>query len=345
MRLFFRLFLVLVLILGSVLIFKVITFVSVFDIPGAQYGLLAKSFDSGTLLFTGDVMLGRSVELTIDEKGIRFPFANLIPLLKSHSLVVANFEASVPQKHVLTPSNTMRFSVREGFLPSLSEYGFDVLSLANNHAFDFGESGFTHTRMACERAKLTCVGNPNAVGTSSVYTTRVGDTMVGIIFIHTLFGMPDATQLLLLTNQLKETTDIQIAYIHWGDEYTMKHNVSQEVLAHTLIDQGIDSVIGHHPHVIQDVELYRGKPIFYSLGNLIFDQYFSDAVQQGYVVSLAINKRHLEYTLIPYETITARSQPTFMEDAQKLKLFLTMLPQSNFTQTEIENGRFRITRD
>jgi poly-gamma-glutamate synthesis protein (capsule biosynthesis protein) len=104
----------------------------------------------------------------------------------------------------------------------------------------------------------------------------------------------------------------QIAYIHWGKEYDSVHSKEQEVLAHFLIDNGVDAVIGHHPHVVQDIEVYKGKPIFYSLGNFIFDQYFSDEVQEGLAVRVDTSKDILRYTLIPFESKSIKSQPKLL---------------------------------
>jgi poly-gamma-glutamate synthesis protein (capsule biosynthesis protein) len=113
-------------------------------------------------------------------------------------------------------------------------------------------------------------------------------------------------------------------YVHWGNEYELKHSEQQEALAHYVIDSGIDAVIGHHPHVVQDIEIYNGKPIFYSLGNFIFDQYFSGDVQTGLVVKVYIQKDTITYTLVPISSIGRASQPYIMPIEQKTT-FLSML--------------------
>jgi poly-gamma-glutamate synthesis protein (capsule biosynthesis protein) len=143
---------------------------------------------------------------------------------------------------------------------------------------------------------------------------------------------------------LEESSDVQIAFIHWGDEYVRVHNAEQQALAHALVDHGIDAVIGHHPHVMQDVEKYGGVPIFYSLGNLVFDQYFSDDVQEGYMLSLSISKRDITYTLHPYESRTHRSSPRLMEGDTRTDVLYELLTKNYFTEEEIQSGTFSLSR-
>ena len=93
---------------------------------------------------------------------------------------------------------------------------------------------------------------------------------------------------------------------------SLQSNASQQNLAHELIDAGTDVVIGHHPHVVQEIELYNGKFIFYSLGNAVFDQYFSEETQKGLGVEILLNNRGAEYTLHPLTS--ERSQLQLMAD-------------------------------
>jgi len=117
----------------------------------------------------------------------------------------------------------------------------------------------------------------------------------------------------------KKDGDIVIVYPHWGDEYQHKHDARQSELAHAFIDAGADAVIGSHPHVIEGAEIYEGKPIFYSLGNLVFDQYFSDDTQQGLALRLNVDSAGIaSVDLLPYEI--PQSQPAFVDGDVKAKL-------------------------
>ena len=98
-----------------------------------------------------------------------------------------------------------------------------------------------------------------------------------------------------------------LIFPHWGTEYEQTHSISQEKLAHAWIDAGADFVFGGNPHVIQDAEVYKGKPIFYSMGNLLFDQDFSPETQRGLVIAVKINKDGTKLVLLP--TISKNYQP------------------------------------
>jgi poly-gamma-glutamate synthesis protein (capsule biosynthesis protein) len=95
------------------------------------------------------------------------------------------------------------------------------------------------------------------------------------------------------------TSDYLIVNIHWGAEYSHEQNKTQIETAHLLIDAGADLIIGHHPHVVQGIEIYKGKPIFYSLGNFIFDQTFSLDTQQCLALDIRIDNLKKEAQILP----------------------------------------------
>ena len=134
-----------------------------------------------------------------------------------------------------------------------------------------------------------------------------------------------------------------IVLIHWGTEYSLKSSPAQQSLAHQLIDAGADLIIGHHPHVVQDIEQYNDKLIFYSLGNFIFDQYFSNEVQQGLLVGLEFQDKQLVFDLLPIQS--KLSQPFLMEGNIR-ETFLKRLAgrSSPSLSTDIELGRIYIDK-
>ncbi len=344
MHILYLVVLMVVLGFGGTSLQKIAQFVDDFELPQSQYGLLSMVYAPGTLLFTGDIMLGRSVEDVMTEKGNAFPFNNIAGVVAEHDQAIANFEASVPEIHVKTKSNTVRFSVKETALKEVARTGFDIVSLSNNHALDHGEEGYSHTQEACARVSIKCIGHPTQHDEGSMVITKVGDTRVGMLMLHTVFGELSTSTVATLITKLKENSDVQYVYIHWGTEYERIHSAEQEVLAHFFIDEGADGVVGHHPHVMQDIELYNGKPIFYSLGNLIFDQYFSKDVQEGYMVSLTFNKDFVTYTLVPYDMHDVRSQPMIQTGDEKETTLRTLLRYPLFAETEIQEGVFTVPK-
>ena len=331
--------------LGVVLVERTIVYVRQLELPNSQFGLLSASYKTGTLLFVPDIMLGRAVEDIMHEHGGEYPFLGTRAFVQSHDIALANFEASVPVKHEKTPLNTMRFSVEKQALGVLKDTGFDVLSLANNHALDFGESGLENTKSRCDEIGLSCVGHPKVINHDSVKTFPIGDATISVLMLHNVFTVLSTTTLSSVLLSMRNTSDVQFVFVHWGDEYATVHSKEQKELAHFLIDNGADAIVGHHPHVIEDIEEYRGKPIFYSLGNFVFDQYFSDEVQVGYMVSVLISKKELTYTLTPYNSLRVRSQPELEEGSPRAATVSKLLTKEYFTDEEIVSGSISYTRD
>ena len=135
-----------------------------------------------------------------------------------------------------------------------------------------------------------------------------------------------------------------IINIHWGKEYQGKNNQAQQNLAHQIIDTGADLIIGHHSHVVQNIELYNDKLIFYSLGNFIFDQYFSKEVQQSIAIGVEINSSNEIYHLFPINS--QLSQP-FLMSQQEADLFLADLASKSTANLseQIKKGTINIRRD
>jgi poly-gamma-glutamate capsule biosynthesis protein CapA/YwtB (metallophosphatase superfamily) len=116
----------------------------------------------------------------------------------------------------------------------------------------------------------------------------------------------------------KEAGYFVIVYPHWGNEYQTTHSSAQRDLAEKMIDSGADLIIGSHPHVVQDMQIYKGKPIIYSLGNLVFDQTFSKETQQGMLCGGKIYQDHIELSFFPTEQINLK--PQFARDDRRLGL-------------------------
>ncbi len=279
-----------------------------------------------SVLFVGDIMLGRGVESLMDLYGPYYPFAGVRDLFAQHTFVVGNFESSIPERHVKTPNFTFRFSVDAEHVPVLARVGITHLSLANNHSYDSGAAGYTHARHVIERSGLAAFGHPNEVGTSSVAYQTVGETRVAFIGLNATYRALDLETMEDTLAEAARESDLQIVSIHWGKEYELSANAAQRTLAHAIIDAGADAIIGHHPHVVQDIEVYRNAPIFYSLGNFVFDQYWNRHVQEGLAVALSFEERALRYDLIPVTSRETRAAPRPMDRVER-SAFLSELAQ------------------
>lgn len=305
----------------------------------------SNTFLSGNILYVGDIMLARRVETYMRMYGPQFPFASSTAILHSFDSVVGNFEGTIPLVHTQTPELTFRFSVMEAYMDTLLNAGFDTLSLANNHAFDFGEEAYQHTLARCRVSGMVCAGHPYEVSTSSVTFQEIGSTTLGTLFLHATTEVPPISVLQTYITYACHESDVCVVYVHWGTEYSLNHSAFQEDLAHILIDMGVDAVVGHHPHVVQDIGHYKGKPIFYSLGNFVFDQFFEYEVQVGLGVSLEIKEDELFYTLIPFSSLESRSQPEVAPVSIQLPLLArVLLPIKDVFGVNATTGTIRVSR-
>lgn len=312
-----------------------------YAVPDFIEPIISAPLPPPTVFFVGDVMLGRNVEKLMEQNGHMYPFKNVENMLASYDITVGNFEGIVSEQHIQAPSMTFQFSIKKEYLRQLHSVGFDILSLANNHSFDYGASALSYTRAQCPRYTLICAGSPTGLDEYSIVIKKVGTKKVGFIFIYAVFSKPDTKRLIELLEVLTAETDAQIAYIHWGDEYMLTHNDSQEKLATTLIEQGVDAVIGHHPHVVQDVALYKGKPIFYSLGNFVFDQYFDENVQEGLGVAMTLHDSSTEYKLVSFTSKGTYSQPREMAP-EEFHVLMTRILEGVKNETGVYRAEGRI---
>jgi len=240
------------------------------------------------ILFGGDVMLDRGVRKLGEENGYASLFADLVPLFKEEDLVVANLEGTItdnPSKTLLwngAMSKELTFTFDPKTAPVLAEAGFSAFSLANNHSDNFGRSGVAETRKYLEAAGLKWFGDPgNLSGTESVVTIK------GLKIALVGYNSFDSGLANILSDirRLSAEGDFVIVMPHWGEEYQAATDGERD-MARQLIAAGAKAIIGSHPHVVQDQTFIGDVPVFYSLGNLLFDQYFSPQVMSGELVEL-----------------------------------------------------------
>lgn len=262
---------------------------------------------SDTIVFLGDIMLGRHVEVLGKRYGTDYLVASTTYVTASATTVVANFESAMATPHVPTVSGGMRFSTDVSLLDVLTKLRVTHASLANNHALDYHNAGYTTTIQSLKERDIVAFGHPTKVSTSSVTYISHNDEVIAVIGIHTLFTEPSVAEIQSVLTAVSQQSDYQIAYIHWGTEYELIHSANQANLAAVLVEAGIDLIVGHHPHVTQDIALIQGVPVFYSLGNFIFDQYFSTDVKEGYSIKLELVEERVSFQLYPH-TQTNRSQ-------------------------------------
>jgi poly-gamma-glutamate synthesis protein (capsule biosynthesis protein) len=287
--------------------------------------LSVKENDVKPLLFVGDIMLGRYVE-TLQKQGLD-PLGSTTPFLKSH-ITIANLEGPIPEVHQQTKNNTLTFSFSSTTPLYLKVHGISVVSLANNHALDQKRNGYEYTKRALDKEAISHFGGYGS-DTSDYFETSLGTTTVIVFGINMISSMWNEKMILdtVLTLRQNHPQAYLITYIHWGNEYDVQQGDVQRVFAHTLIDSGVNAIIGSHPHVVQGVEVYKNAPIFYSLGNFIFDQYFSKETQEGYMLSMEKKNDTFIFNLIP--VVSERSKVSIARDATSKSILSTIAENSS----------------
>lgn len=301
-----------------------------------------------SLLAVGDIMLDRSVMLKTQAAGdYNHPFLLIDPLFQTYALHLANLEGPITTfKSVANGTGGARFTFTFSpqFVDPLKQR-FQFLSLANNHENNFGQKGIDQTRKFLGDAGIKYFGDPNNLAEFTSVTTTYNGITLAFVGYHQLVetGFENVTAEI---KKLDTQVDLVIVMPHWGVEYkTDKPYPTQVSDAHAMIDSGADIIIGAHPHVVQPVEVYKDKVIFYSLGNFIFDQYFSEETQTGLAVGMLIEKGEkvqVEYTLIPLD-INGVSQPSVANDVKREKLLSAMSKNSNVDDAlklKIKAGKF-----
>lgn len=293
------------------------------------------------LVFTGDIMLGRYVETLMNIHGDAYPFGEVADFLRSR-VTIANLEGSIPKVHIPTRPFTMVFSFSSKIPKILKENGIRAVSLANNHSLDQGSDGYENTKLVLDEVGIGHFGGYSTT-LPEHFETYLKDTSVIVYGINMISGTWDKQAAYDVTKLLRDQypQSLLIAYIHWGNEYDLKQGQEQELFAHALVDRGVDAIVGAHPHVTQGIEVYKGVPIFYSLGNFIFDQYFSKEVERGYLISLDRDGDALVYSLIPVGS--KRSKVSFPTSEESNEILETVAKSSDIAiRKNIREGSIKI---
>lgn len=264
-----------------------------------------KKKDEGIkMLFVGDVMLDRGVRNAIRREGPHYPFSGVRGLFSGNDLVVGNLEGTFTDEPSISEkdNSVLRFTFDPSLASMLKEFGFSGVSLANNHTLDFGRRGYESTQRSLDEQGIFHFGSPLNDRNLSVQISVNGEKICFIGY-HGLFES-DISPVVAELGRLVEC-GYKIVFAHWGDEY-VDENEEQKRIGRAFIDAGADLVIGHHPHIVQSVDVYKGRAVFYSLGNFLFDQDFSVETRQGLAIRLELTEEEERFELIPVEMSRAR---------------------------------------
>jgi len=269
-----------------------------------------------TLIAAGDVMPGRSVNYhSVQQNDFTWPFAKTAEILKSADIAFINLESPFVDNCPLT-NGGMIFCSDKRNIQGLTFAGIDIVNIANNHIANFGQEGIKQTRRLLKTNYISLIGTADGAVFKTVNTIRFG--FLGYNDFASPPGISQANKEKIATDiaGAKAKADIVVVSFHWGEEYTDKPSKRQQELAHLVIDSGADLVIGHHPHWVQPTEKYKDKLIIYSLGNFIFDQFWSQKTKEGVVGKFKFSGNKLIwYELLPIE-IDNFGQPSFRQNLE-----------------------------
>ncbi len=266
------------------------------------------------LIAGGDMMLGRKVGYTmVRNNNFRWPFEKVADVIRSADVSFFNLES--PFCSDCGPAQTgMIFCADLRAIEGLVFAGVDGVNLSNNHIRNYGEAGLKDTKDLLRENEIGYFGegeNPLLIEIKGVKFAFLGYNEVGL-------GEKAYEN---LKNQVRDEVlksrslaDVLVVSFHWGNEYTTKITLRQKELSYLAIDSGADIVVGHHPHWVQEKEVYQGKPIYYSLGNFIFDQMWSEETKRGVLVRLVFRGREFfGDEFLPFEIFNF-GQPIFEGD-------------------------------
>ena len=310
-------------------------------------GSIVEAFTEGvkTILLVGDIMLDRGVEDLIKQNSIYYPFQKISHFLRGIDIVFGNLEGPIVKNPPELLDNSLKFAFNLDVMKAISWCNFNLFSLANNHILDMGKEGLEETKEWLKKYGINFVGDLLSGSSDNLNSSFLRDNITFLAFNQIFPFVIREEEIIKKVKTVKSLNpnNFLIVSLHWGEEYKLINSPVQQKLAHRLIEAGADLIIGHHPHVVQNIEKYQGKLIFYSLGNFIFDQYFSSDTQQGLAVGLEIYPENLVYRLFPLQINL--SQPVLMEQNKASEFLIQLAKRSDDKLVdEIKDGIIKIER-
>ena len=286
--------------------------------------------DEIKMIAIGDIMLSRGVEgKMIAKNDFKYPFLKTADITKNADIVFGNLETSLIAGRRIQ-DNEMVFRADPKVVEGLNFAGFNVLNIANNHIMNFGKAGLESTIKVLDENNISHIGA--GVGKDEIYNSVVKNikgtkfSFLGFTYntdqrknetggIYGVANM-DIGKMKEAVRAEKLDADIVIVSMHAGVEYKISSSLFQQNFARNAIDAGADLVIGHHPHVVQNVEKYNDGYIIYSLGNFVFDQMWSNETRLGAMAEIIFQDKKIKSVkFIPIKSYDY-SQPIVIEGAE-----------------------------
>jgi poly-gamma-glutamate synthesis protein (capsule biosynthesis protein) len=265
------------------------------------------------ILITGDFCPINRISGLILDKNFEAIFNDFIPIIKENDLAITNLESPLTIIEKRINKTGPAFKAPLDTARALSNAGFKLVTLANNHIMDYGISGLKSTLQACKNNDIEYVGvGENYAEARQVYYIQVEGHNIAILnftedeFSTTHGNYPGANPIDPIINyndivQAKAKSNYVIVIVHSGHEYFDLPSPRIKKTYRFFADAGADAIFGHHSHYYSGFEIYKNVPIFYSLGNFVFDspKHSSPSFNSGFAVELILGNT-LTYNIIPY---------------------------------------------
>lgn len=302
------------------------------------YAKDAASPDQVTITFAGDILFDENymiMERVKDSRNIADGVQpGLIAEMKSADIMMLNNEFPYSDRGAPTQGKKFTFRAKPSAVSYLNDMGVDIVALANNHAYDYGEPAFMDTMSILEEAGITYVGagrnlqearRPvyyiiNNMKIAIVAATQIEkldnpDTKGATDSSAGVFRCWNGDNLLETVREAKANSDFVIVYLHWGTENEAAIDWAQEKQAPEVVAAGADLIIGAHPHCLQRISVVQGVPVMYSLGNFWFN---SKTVDTG-MIKVTLNQNGLQsYQFIPCQQ--TGSQTMLLQGEEKKRV-------------------------
>lgn len=309
----------------------------------------------------GDIMLAHRLRPFIEEYGLSYPYKYTTHIFKEADISFANLESPLSTKGEPVPDKEYTFRADPKVAEGLKDAGFDVLSLANNHILDYGQEALFETIEVLDSKMIFHIGAERNIQEArepvilKVKNKRFGFLAYSNTFPQRFWAEEEKagtaygkfSQVKEDVKGLKEKVDFLIVSFHWGSEEKISPQEYQKDLAHLAIDQGADIVLGHHPHILSGIEIYRNGVIIYSLGNFAFGSY-SEKAKESAIFRFSFSKDKLQrLELIPISVYNkeVKFQPQILKDKEAEMVLQRIQELSNEfnTRIQIENSKGVIT--
>ncbi len=276
--------------------------------PALSESELPEKEKGAEILFGGDVMLDRYMRVLARRGGVENFLDDVEEIFAARDATVLNFEGVVNKRKSVSEGKPQsdprhfRFTFDpetvEKFIRQISSPL--IIADGNNHSLDFGFAGFEESRAWYIKKNLDFFGDirrGDKPATNRVLRKTLGGREISFVGYNEFLGNPLEETLKLVRLEAQAGRDV-VVYTHWGTEYLRSLPAREQIKARKFIDAGARLVVGVHPHVIQPMEVYRKGLIFYSLGNFVFDQFFSRDVRERLAVACELSRDGVECDLI-----------------------------------------------